>query len=66
MTFLSEDPTYLAGFFLLAAGVCFMMLKVTQQGKYLVWASTALGLAFTVVVIEPLGDGQGADRECGL
>ena len=54
MTFLSEDPTYLAGFFLLAAGVCLMMLKVTQQGKYLVWASTTLGLALTVVVIERL------------
>ena len=52
MTFLSEDPTYLAGFFVLVAGACLMTLKVTQQGKYLVWALTALGLAVAVVVIE--------------
>ena len=31
-----------------------MALKVTQQGKYLVWALTALGLAVAVVVIERL------------
>ena len=52
MTFLSEDPTYLAGFLVLAAGAFLMALKVTQQGKYLVWALTALGLAVAVVVIE--------------
>src|SRR5208337_4490247 len=52
MTFLSEDPTYLAGFLTLV-GVAFLMaLKVTQQGKHLVWALTALGLAVAVVVIE--------------
>jgi|SRR5208337_109653 len=52
MTFLSEDLTYLAGFLILA-GVAFLMaLKVTQQGKHLVWALTALGLAVAVVVIE--------------
>jgi hypothetical protein len=52
MTFLSEDPTYLAGFFALV-GVAFLMaLKVTQQGKHLVWAVTALGLAVAVVVID--------------
>ena len=52
MTFLAEDPTYLAGFFTLM-GVAFLMaLKVTQQGKHLVWALTALGLAVAVVVIE--------------
>ncbi len=52
MTFLSEDPTYLAGFLALV-GVAFLMaLKVTQQGKHLVWALTALGLAVAVVVIE--------------
>ena len=52
MTFLSEDPTYLAGFFALVAGVLLMALKVTQQGKYLVWALMALGLALAIVVIE--------------
>ena len=52
MTFLSEDPTYLAGFLALVGVMFLMALKVTQQGKYLVWALTALGLAVTVVVIE--------------
>src|SRR5271166_3642958 len=52
MTFLSEDPTYLAGFLVLVAGAFLMALKVTQQGKYLAWALTALGLAVVVVVIE--------------
>jgi len=52
MTFLSEDPTYLAGSLILV-GVAFLMaLKVTQEGKYLVWALTALGLAIVAVVIE--------------
>ena len=54
MTFLSEDPTYLAGFLILVAGGFLMALKVTQQGKYLAWALTALGLAVAVVVIERL------------
>jgi len=54
MTFLSEDPTYLAGFLVLVAGAFLMALKVTQQGKYLVWALTAMGLAVAVVVIERL------------
>jgi hypothetical protein len=54
MTFLSEDPTYLAGFLGLAAGAFLMALKVTQQGKYLLWALSALGLAVAVVVIERL------------
>jgi len=52
MTFLSEDPTYLAGFLALVSVTFLMALKVTQQGKYLVWALTALGLALAVVVIE--------------
>jgi hypothetical protein len=54
MTFLSEDPTYLAGFLALVAGASLMALKVTQRGKYLVWALTALGLALAVVVVEQL------------
>src|SRR5208337_1935362 len=54
MTFLSEDPTYLAGFLILVAGAFLMALKVTQQGKCLAWALTALGLAVAVVVIERL------------
>ena len=43
MTYLSEDPTFLAGFFLVLAGAFLAALKVTQQGKYLVRAGIALG-----------------------
>jgi len=52
MTFLSEDPTYLAGCLAILAGAFLVALKVTQRGKYLVRALTALGLAAVVVVIE--------------
>lgn len=54
MTWLSEDPTYLAGALALAAMACLMALRVTQQGKYLVWALGMLGMALAVVVVEQL------------
>ena len=52
MTYLSEDPTFLAGGLLLLAASFGLALKATQQGKYLVRALIALGLAASVVVIE--------------
>jgi hypothetical protein len=52
MTYLSEDPTYLAGGFLLLGAACFIALKATQQGKYLIGAATALVLALLVVAVE--------------
>ena len=52
MTYLSEDPTFLAVGLLLVAGAFLVALNVSQQGKYLIWAAVALGLAVTVVVIE--------------
>jgi ketosteroid isomerase-like protein len=52
MTYLSEDPTYVAGALGLLAGAFLMALKVTQQGKYLVWALSTLGLTLALVVIE--------------
>lgn len=52
MEYLSEDPTYLAGG-LAALGLVFLVaLKITQQGKYLIRAGIALGLALLVVGIE--------------
>jgi ketosteroid isomerase-like protein len=52
MELLLEDPTYLAGG-LAILGVAFLLaLRVTQQGRYLIWALTALGLAGAVLVIE--------------
>jgi hypothetical protein len=52
MMYLSEDPTFLAVGLLLMAGAFLVALNVSQQGKYLIWAIVALGLAVTVVVIE--------------
>jgi hypothetical protein len=52
MTYLSEDPTYLAGGSVLVAGAFFVALYVTQQGKFLVWSAVALGLALVVVAVE--------------
>jgi hypothetical protein len=52
MTFLSEDPTYLAGALFLVAVSFLIALKVTQQGKYLFRALVALALAIAVVLIE--------------
>ncbi len=54
MEFLSDDPTYLAGGLAILAGIFLIALKLTQQGKFLVWAGVALGLAVSVVVIERL------------
>jgi hypothetical protein len=52
MTYLSEDPTFLAGGLLLLAGAFLLALKVTQQGKYAIRAGVALVLAAAVVLIE--------------
>jgi hypothetical protein len=52
MTYLSEDPTVLAGGLLLVAAAFGLAMKATQQGKYLIRALIALGLAAAVVVIE--------------
>lgn len=52
MEFLSEDPTYLVwGLGLVAAGLL-IALKVTQQGKYLLWASATVGLALLALLVE--------------
>jgi len=52
MTYLLEDPTFLVGGLLLLAGVSLVALRITQQGKYLVRAGIALGLALAVVAVE--------------
>jgi hypothetical protein len=51
LTFLAEYSSHLVGFLILVAVLCLMGLKVTQQGKYLIWAIGTLGLVvltFTV------------------
>jgi hypothetical protein len=52
MTFLSEDPTYLAGVLSLVAVAFLVAVNITQRGKYLVYAGIAFGLALSVVAIE--------------
>ncbi len=52
MEFLSDDPTYLAGGLGLAAGVLLIAMRLTQQGKYLIWAGVALALALAVLGVE--------------
>jgi hypothetical protein len=52
MTYLSEDPTLLAGGLLLLAAAFVVAMRVTQQGKYLIRAVIAAALAAAVVVIE--------------
>lgn len=54
MEFLSEDPTYLAGGLGLLGLVFLIALRVTQQGKFLVWALSTWGLALAVLGIEQL------------
>jgi ketosteroid isomerase-like protein len=52
MELLLEDATYLAGG-LGVLGIAFLIaVRVTQRGRYLVWALAALGLAGAVLVIE--------------
>ena len=52
MEWLSEDPTYVVGGLGLVAAALLIALKVTQQGKYLVWASATVGLALVVLLVE--------------
>lgn len=52
MTYLSEDPTILAGGLLVVAGAFLVALRVTQQGKYLIYAGGFFGLAFAAIVVE--------------
>ena len=52
MEFLSEDPTYLVGGLGITALVFLVLLKVTQQGKFLIRAAVAAGLALLVVGVE--------------
>ena len=40
MRFITEDPTYLATGLGVAAVVFLVMMKVTQQGKYLLYAGS--------------------------
>ena len=52
MTYLSEDATILVAFLVLLAAGFWVAMKATQQGKYLIRALIALGLAGAAFLIE--------------
>lgn len=52
MEFLSDDPTYPAAALGLAALVFAVLLKVTQQGKYLILAGAAVAILVAWLAIE--------------
>jgi hypothetical protein len=52
MEMLSEDPTYVVGALGILAAVFLVALRVTQQGKFLVWALVAGALALLAIVID--------------
>jgi hypothetical protein len=54
MGWLSEDPSVLAGGLGVIGVGLLIALRLTQQGKYLLWALVALGLAGLVVAVEAL------------
>jgi ketosteroid isomerase-like protein len=54
MSLLSEDATYLAGGLAILAVIFLIVMKTTQQGKFLLWAGVALGLAVVALLIEQL------------
>ena len=54
MELLSEDATYLAGGLGILAMILLVALRVTQQGKFLIWAGAALSLAALLVLVEYL------------
>lgn len=52
MSMFSDDPTLPTAVLLLAAALCFVGLRVRQEGKYLICGLTALGLAALVLAVE--------------
>jgi hypothetical protein len=52
MEILSDDPTYLVGALGILAAVFLVLMRVTQQGKFLLWAVVAGALALLVLGID--------------
>jgi len=52
MSLISDDPTWLAGGLVLSALACFLAMKATQEGKYMVWGLGALAGAGLVIAVE--------------
>ncbi len=54
MHYLIEDPTYPLITLGLVALLLLVALQVTQQGKFLIWAGTLIGVALVLFVVERL------------
>ncbi|MDB5351848.1 MAG: hypothetical protein JWN86_3095 [Planctomycetota bacterium] len=54
MEYFTEDPTYLATGLGILALVFLVMMKATQQGRYLIYAGAALGVLALLLVVERL------------
>ncbi|RUL83890.1 hypothetical protein [Tautonia sociabilis] len=54
MTWLSEDPWTAVGACAVAAAACLVMVRLSQQGKYLAWAGAAVLAAGLVLLVERL------------
>ncbi|WP_435008808.1 hypothetical protein P12x_000060 [Tundrisphaera lichenicola] len=52
MSYLTDDPTYVLAALGLAAVALLVALRVTQQGKYLLWAGVAAALALGIFGVE--------------
>ena len=52
MSMFSEDPTLPVGALIVAAVACFLALRTRQEGKYLIWGLSLLGLAGLVLAVE--------------
>ncbi|QEH39152.1 hypothetical protein OJF2_77640 [Aquisphaera giovannonii] len=52
MEVFAEDPTYLVIGLVVLAAACFVAMRVTQQGKFLVWALGSLGLAGLMLLVD--------------
>jgi hypothetical protein len=52
MTMFSDDPTWPAAVLLLVAAICFVALRIREEGKYLIWGLSATALAVVVLAAE--------------
>jgi len=52
MSYFSEDPAVVAGGLVVVTVAFLITLRITQQGKYLIYAGASLALALVVVVVE--------------
>lgn len=52
MHYLTEDPSYVLIGLGVAAAACLLALRITQQGKFLIWAGALVALAATVFGFE--------------